>query len=185
MSKANEECKEKRSFMKKYITFAEKLSDGSGLAAAYLLIPLVVVFLIEIVARNVFNHPTTWAYGTCFILGGCAALLGFGYALKNGAMVRIDILYAKFPQKVKNILDIILHILIFMPLSGGGAYYCIINAIVSVNTLETFSVGSWNAPIWPTKIVMAISFTILTLQGIAEIFKDVERLKTLKQEAKD
>lgn len=185
MSEANEECKEKRSFMKKYINFAEKLSDGSGLVAAYLLIPLVVVFLIEIVARNVFNHPTTWAYGTCFIIGGCAALLGFGYALKSGAMVRIDILYARFPKKVQNVLDIVLHILIFLPLAGGGAFYCILNAVKSVKVFETLSVGSWNAPIWPTKVVMAISFIILTLQGIAEIFKDVERLKTLKQEAKD
>ncbi len=54
-------------FGDRFIAFANnKVSDVSGLVAAYLLVPLVVVFLIEIVSRNVFNHPTTWASGTCF-----------------------------------------------------------------------------------------------------------------------
>lgn len=44
-------------FGDRFIAFANKVSDVSGLVAAYLLVPLVVVFLIEIVSRNVFNHP--------------------------------------------------------------------------------------------------------------------------------
>ena len=34
------------SFGDKFIAFANKVSDVSGLAAAYMLVPLVVVFLI-------------------------------------------------------------------------------------------------------------------------------------------
>ena len=179
-----EERKVKKGFMRSYIDIAEKVSDISGLVAAYLLIPLVIVFLIEIISRNLFNHPTTWAYGTCFIIGGCSALLGFAYALKSGSMVRIDILYTRLPEKAKNILDIILHILIFMPIAIGGAYLCISYAVDSVMMLETLSVGSWNAPIWPTKVVMAISFVIFAMQGLAELFKNIENLKALKQEEK-
>ena len=106
-------------FGDRFIAFANKVSDVSGLVAAYLLVPLVIVFLIEIVSRNVFNHPTTWASGTCFLIGGCAAVL---------------------------------------------------------------STGSWNAPIWPTKIVMSISLIILTLQGLAEIIQLVQRLRAAKRE---
>ena len=94
-------------FGDRFIAFANKVSDVSGLVAAYLLVPLVVVFLIEIVSRNVFNHPTTWASGTCFLIGGCAAVLGFGYAMKSGAMVRIDALSSKLPEKAHCILDLI------------------------------------------------------------------------------
>ena len=36
-------------FGDRFIAFANKVSDVSGLVAAYLLVPLVVVFLIEIV----------------------------------------------------------------------------------------------------------------------------------------
>lgn len=140
-------------FGDRFIAFANKVSDVSGLVAAYLLVPLVVVFLIEIVSRNVFNHPTTWASGTCFLIGGCAAVLGFGYALKSGAMVRIDALSSKLPEKAHCILDLILYAVLFLPLTIGGAYECIKNAVVSVSKLETLSTGSWNAPIWPTKIV--------------------------------
>lgn len=169
-------------FGDRFIAFANKVSDVSGLVAAYLLVPLVVVFLIEIVSRNVFNHPTTWASGTCFLIGGCAAVLGFGYALKSGAMVRIDALSSKLPEKAHCILDLILYAVLFLPLTIGGAYECIKNAVVSVSKLETLSTGSWNAPIWPTKIVMSISLIILTLQGLAEIIQLVQRLRAAKRE---
>ena len=161
-------------FGDRFIAFANKVSDVSGLVAAYLLVPLVVVFLIEIVSRNVFNHPTTWASGTCFLIGGCA--------LKSGAMVRIDALSSKLPEKAHCILDLILYAVLFLPLTIGGAYECIKNAVVSVSKLETLSTGSWNAPIWPTKIVMSISLIILTLQGLAEIIQLVQRLRAAKRE---
>ena len=163
-------------FGDRFIAFANKVSDVSGLVAAYLLVPLVVVFLIEIVSRNVFNHPTTWASGTCFLIGG------FGYAMKSGAMVRIDALSSKLPEKAHCILDLILYAVLFLPLTIGGAYECIKNAVASVSKLETLSTGSWNAPIWPTKIVMSISLIILTLQGLAEIIQLVQRLRAAKRE---
>ena len=153
-------------FGDKFIAFANKVSDVSGLVAAYLLVPLVVVFLIEIVSR----------------IGGGAAVLGFGYAMKSGAMVRIDALSSKLPEKAHCILDLILYAVLFLPLTIGGSYECIKNAVVSVSKLETLSTGSWNAPIWPTKIVMSISLIILTLQGLAEIIQLVQRLRAAKRE---
>lgn len=168
----------------RYIAFAEKLTDLTGLFAAYLLVPMVIVFLIEIVARNVFNSPTTWAYGTSFIIGGIAAVLGFAYAMKQGSMVRIDILYSRFSEKFKCILDLLLYVVLFLPLTVGGSYHCVIQAIRSVATRELMSSGSWNAPIWPTKIAMAYAFILLTMQGIAEMIKIFRKLRESRQEAK-
>ena len=108
------------SFGDKFIAFANKVSDVSGLVAAYLLVPLVIVFLIECISRNLFNSPTTWAYGMCFIIGGCAAVLGFGYAMKSGAMVRIDAFSSKLPEKAHCILDLVLYAVLFLPLTIGG-----------------------------------------------------------------
>lgn len=176
------EIKNNKSFGDKFIAFANKTSDVSGLIAAYLLVPLVIVFLIEIISRNVFNNPTTWAYGTCFIIGGCAAVLGFGYAMKSGAMVRIDAFSAKLPEKTHCIVDLVLYAVLFLPLTIGGSIECIKNAIGSVASLETLSTGSWSAPIWPTKIVISVSLIILTLQGLAEIVSLIQRLRANKQE---
>ena len=170
-------------FGDRFIAFANKVSDVSGLVAAYLLVPLVVVFLIEIVSRNVFNHPTTWASGTCFLIGGCAAVLGFGYAMKSGAMVRIDAFSSKLPEKAHCILDLVLYAVLFLPLTVGGTIECAKNAVTATATLETLSTGSWSAPIWPTKIVMTISLIILTLQGLAEIVSLIQRLRAMKGES--
>jgi len=182
MSKHTASSPQSGSFADKYIAFAEKVSDLSGTVASYLLVPLVIVFLIEIIARNVFNHPTTWAYGTSFIIGGCAAVLGFGYALKNGAMVRIDVFYNRLPEKAKCILDLILYAVVFLPVLLGACYQCVTNAIASVASRELLSTGSWNAPIWPTKVVLALSVIILTMQGLAEVCKLFQRLKAVRKE---
>lgn len=173
---------EKRSFAERYVDGVGKLTDATGMFAAYLMIPLVVVFLIEIVSRNVFNAPTTWAYGTCFIIGGIAAVLGFAYAMKEGAMVRIDIIYARLQEKTKCILDLILYLILFLPLTIGGSYHCVIQAVSSVMMRETISSGSWNAPIWPTKIAMAYGLILLTLQGTAEMVRMIRRLKAMGEE---
>lgn len=169
-------------WMEKAICGIELISEGAGRFASYLLVPLVLVFLYEIIARNVFNSPTTWAYGTCYIIGGCAAVLSFGYAMKNGAMVRIDAFYAKLPEKTKCVLDLCLFALLFFPLTISGTIVCTREAITSVAAMELISTGSWQAPIWPTKIVMAISLVILTLQGVAEVLKLIQRLRNLKKE---
>ena len=163
------------SFGDKFIAFANKVSDVSGLVAAYLLVPLVIVFLIECISRNLFNSPTTWAYGMCFIIG-------FGYAMKSGAMVRIDAFSSKLPEKAHCILDLVLYAVLFLPLTIGGTIECAKNAITATATLETLSTGSWSAPIWPTKIVMTISLIILTLQGLAEIVSLIQRLRAMKGE---
>ena len=105
MNRQESSKKKTGGFLDAYIALAEKLSELSGKIAAYLLVPLVIVFLIEIFSRNLFNQPTTWAYGTCYIIGGCAAVLGFGYALKAGVMVRIDVIHTHLSEKTKCILD--------------------------------------------------------------------------------
>ena len=175
---------EKKSLGDMYIGFTKKLVDAAGTFAAYLLIPLVIVFLIEIVARNVFNHPTTWAYGTCFVIGGCAAILGLAYAMAGGSMVRIDIIHSKLGEKTKCVLDLLLYAALFLPLTIGGSWQCIRYAIQSVAKMELLSAGSWNVPIWPSKIVMAVSMVLLTMHGISEIITLFKRLKALRKEKK-
>lgn len=169
----------------KIVAVIEKISTATGTVASWLLVPLVIVFLIEIIARNVFNHPTTWAYGMCYIIGGCAAVLGFAYAVKSGIMVRIDVLHSHFSEKVKCVVDLVLYVVLFFPLMCGASYHCTVNAISSVAKHEILSTGSWNAPIWPTKIVLAISVILLTLQGIAEVIKLFQRLKAAKEDIKE
>lgn len=174
--------KPKRTFGQRYVAFAENVSEISGHIAAYLLIPVLIVFVIEIIARNVFNSPTVWAYGMCYILGGIAAVLGFGYAMKKGAMVRIDALYGKLKRKTQLILDLILYTLLFLPLTIGGSYVSAVKAIASVASGELISTGSWNAPIWPTKIAIVVALVILAMQGIAEMVRDVWELKAMGEE---
>ena len=136
-------------------------------------------FLIEIIARNVLILPK-WAFGTCFILGGIAAVLGLAYGMKHGAMVRIDVIHSRLSEKSRCILDLILFAILFLPLTIGGSWLCLSKAISSVMVLEKISSGSWMPPIWPTKIAMAYGMILLTLQGTVEIIKLIQKLREIK-----
>ena len=135
-------------------------------------------------------NTVAWLYIflPCTIVGGLYLTIRnrgiqftrFGYAMKSGAMVRIDAFSSKLPEKAHCILDLVLYAVLFLPLTVGGTIECAKDAVMSTVTLETLSTGSWNAPIWPTKIVMTISLIILTLQGIAEIVGLIQRLRAVK-----
>ena len=80
-------------------------------------------------------------------------------------MVRIDAFSSKLPEKAHCILDLVFVCGAVPAAHSRGDNRGAKDAVVSTVTLETLSTGSWNAPIWPTKIVMTISLIILYASG--------------------
>ena len=64
----------------------------------------------------------------------------------------------------------------FMPVMGCMTAWSFKYAYVSTMGMEVNST-SWAPPIWPLKILMAICFAFLLIQGIANLLKDINALK--------
>lgn len=158
--------------LSKSMKIIDKLSEYVGKGSALIIPVIAIIQFGEVILRYVLGSPTSWSWELATYLYGANFMLSLGWALQCGSHVRTDVLYAKLSEKTKSVLDIITFVGVFLPFVGIMTYKSIEHAIYSVGIREeTFSM--WSAPIWPLKIVIAVGFTVLLLQGIAKIIRDI------------
>ena len=86
--------------------FIDTLSRFSGLAVAQLYILCAAVTVYEVIARYVFNKPTTWAFEIVMVLCATAWTLSAGYVTLKNRHIGITVFYLMGGKKVRWWLDI-------------------------------------------------------------------------------
>jgi TRAP-type mannitol/chloroaromatic compound transport system permease small subunit len=94
-----------------------------GRLVAWLIVPMVLSLVYEVVARYFFNMPTVWAYDMTFILYGTFFMLGSAYTLMKKGHIRTDMLYASWSPRRQGITDAICY-LVFLPFSSAAPVVC-------------------------------------------------------------
>ncbi|WP_136799312.1 TRAP transporter small permease subunit [Desulfosediminicola ganghwensis] len=151
----------------------DTFSTKQGELTSMLIIPLLVVVLYEVLMRYGFNTPTSWGFEVTAFLYGMHYMFGISYTdVKNGH-VRVDIFTSLASKKVQAAISALTTLVLFLPVmtcmtiwSGKFAWY-------SIEGLERNST-SWAPVIYPYKIVMALCFLFLLLQGISNLIKDLQ-----------
>ncbi|MCX8083663.1 MAG: TRAP transporter small permease subunit [Calditerrivibrio sp.] len=162
--------------MKVIIKHIENLQEFIGKCVGLINYALIFVVLYEVTSRKIFGNPTVWGFDLSYMLYGTMFMLGFGYTLKHGSHVRIDIIYAYLKPRNKAILDLIGYLLFFLP-------FMIICLKVSFDfgfqsfDMREQSMSIWQIPIYPFKLMMFLGFLLLFIQGIVEIIKSILLLK--------
>jgi TRAP-type mannitol/chloroaromatic compound transport system permease small subunit len=77
-----------------FLKFIDKTSETAGKLVAWLIIPLVLGLMYEVIARYVFNAPTIWAYDITYMIYGAHFMMGAAYLLYVRGYVRIDVRHA-------------------------------------------------------------------------------------------
>jgi TRAP-type mannitol/chloroaromatic compound transport system permease small subunit len=150
----------------------DNLSEWSGRIFVWLIIPLTIVVVYEVISRRVFNAPNIWATEVTNYLYGPHFMLAAAFTLLYRSHVSIDIIYGKFSPRTRGILDIITHLVFFFP-------FCIIVLIQGV----VFAQTSWSIhetsesaalTIVPLiKTVIPVTFTLLLIQGLANFIRAI------------
>ncbi|MFZ0613321.1 MAG: TRAP transporter small permease subunit [Desulfobacterales bacterium] len=156
--------------MKRLTQIIDKIVQKQGEVASLLMVVLVLLMCYEVVRRYFFNAPTIWGLELTTFIFGVHFVLGYGYTELFEGHVRVDIFSSKFPQKVQDILYMVLTLLITLPLVALLGIWAWDNAIISTKILENFS-SAWAPPIWPVKLLMALGFTFLFLQVLSNLIK--------------
>jgi TRAP-type mannitol/chloroaromatic compound transport system permease small subunit len=92
--------------------------------------------------------------------------------------IRIDIFYANWSQRTKDIIDLIGLVLVWVPVDILVLYYGSVYAWRSFMQLEMTPSAGFNVPIYPLKILMIFAYVLLLFQAISEIIKLWQRLNT-------
>lgn len=143
-----------------------------------LLLPLVLANAVEVFWRYFLQDPTIWALDVTTMSFGAFFMIGSAYALQKGAHVRTDMLWDKFSDRKKGVIDSIAFIVFFIPSMtiltwiGWGSF------LDAFNINEKSNSGAWQPIIWPLRFVVPLSFGLLLFQGISELMKSLWAART-------
>jgi TRAP-type mannitol/chloroaromatic compound transport system permease small subunit len=154
----------------------ERITRKEGEITSFLIYPLLAIVVYEVFMRYVFNAPTTWGFEATTFLYGLHYMFGLAYTDVYDGHVRVDIFTALTSEKIQALIKVITNLAFFMPVMSFMTMWSFKFAYVSTKGLEVNST-SWAPPIWPLKILMAVCFLFLFLQGIANLIKDINSLK--------
>jgi TRAP-type mannitol/chloroaromatic compound transport system permease small subunit len=136
------------------------------------LLVLVIMGLVtsEVIARYLFNSPTTWNWNITSHLLGVYVLFAGVYAMSQSAHIRIDMIYNLFSKRIRLIARIIgLLCFLFFTISliwkGGEIGYASF-------TYREKLMGMFEMPLYPLKLVIPIIGVIFLLEGIAIFLKE-------------
>ena len=164
--------------MAKIIRFFDRVSIVSGKAVGWLILPMSLSLVYEVVARYAFNAPTIWASDLSNMLYGAFFMLGSAYALQRQQHIRTDFLYGKWTIRTRGIVDSVCYIGLYFPALLFFLWVGTEFAYRSVLFNERIVTSPWMPIIWPLKITIPVSTLLLLLQGVSELLKSLHAART-------
>ncbi|HET9339392.1 MAG TPA: TRAP transporter small permease subunit [Casimicrobiaceae bacterium] len=149
----------------------DALTRAVGKAIAWLVLPMVLSLVWEVVARYFFNAPTVWAYDMTFMLYGTFFMIGSAWTLQKGGHIRTDVYYGKWSRRTQAKVDLACYLVLFFPAMAvfgwlGAEYFW-----KSFQQNERIVTSPWLPIVWPFKFMMPATAVLLLLQGIAECIR--------------
>ncbi|HNU75063.1 MAG: Tripartite ATP-independent periplasmic transporter [Deltaproteobacteria bacterium ADurb.BinA179] len=165
--------------MKSLVKLLDSISEWTGRIFGWVIVPLVLLTVMEVILRRFLNSPTIWSFEVLKQLFALHFMIVAAYALLYRAHVSVDVFTMMLSEKAKAVLDIITYLIFFFP-------FC----LVCIWQGYSFAARSWamretswsvfHPPLYPIKTVIVITFILLTLQGISEVIKRVYIIKGVK-----
>ncbi|MCS4504267.1 TRAP transporter small permease subunit [Arhodomonas aquaeolei] len=134
---------------------------------------MVAVISYEVVMRYFFNSPTVWALELSTLLLGPYFMLAGPYLLHVGGHVNVDVLYARLPRRVAAGFDCLTFpvIIALCVIVVHESWPVAMDAYANGET----SFSAWNPPVWPVKLLVPVSFSLLLAQALAETVRAARR----------
>src|SRR5437660_6890512 len=163
---------------RRVIGTVDQISYWSGKAAAWLIVALTFVVAIEVFKRYILNAPTAWIFDFNNMLYGSLFMMCGAYTLALGGHVRADFVYIYMKPRAQAALDLALYFLFFIPGILGLIYAGYDYAALSWRIGEHSTVTAEGPPVYHFKSVIPIAGALVMVQGLAEIVRCIECLRT-------
>lgn len=154
------------------LALQDEISEFIGKTVSWLCLAMIGVLMFEIIARYLFNSPTSWAHESTTMLYGTFCILAGVYTHRHHAHVRSEAIYQLFPRRGRAFLDVL-----------TGALGLLILAVFFKVTFdfaaeswasgELSSKSTWAPPIYPFKSVLPLAVGLLWLQSLSHFIRDL------------
>jgi TRAP-type mannitol/chloroaromatic compound transport system permease small subunit len=160
------------------IRVLDRVSYWSGKVFAWLIVALTFVVSIEVFKRYILNQPTAWIFDFNSMLYGTLFMMCGAYTLAAAGHVRADFVYSYLKPRTQAGLDLALYVLFFIPGILGLIYAGADFAALSWKIGEHSTVTAEGPPVYHFKTVIPVAGVLVMLQGLAEIARCVQCLRT-------
>lgn len=158
----------------------DRTSELTGRAVSWLTLLMVLVTLVIVVLRYVFDEGYIWLQEALIWMHALVFMIGAGYTLKHEEHVRVDVFYRDMSDRRKAIVDAVGVILFLLPLCLFIAYISFDYAARAWALREiSRDAGGLPYPAVPLlKSVLLLMPLVVGLQGIALLLRS---LRTMRQ----
>ena len=154
----------------------EKIIKKIGDTCSWLSFILVILISLDVFLRYIFNFSSASLYELEWHMFAVIFMIGSSLTLQKDEHVRVDVFYNKFSNKGKNIINLIGNIIFLLPFSLVIFYTSIPFVEDSFRVLES-SPDPGGLPFrFFIKSIIPISFLLLALQGILNVYKNLKNL---------
>jgi TRAP-type mannitol/chloroaromatic compound transport system permease small subunit len=156
----------------------DAISYWSGKAFSWLIVALTFVVSIEVFKRYILNAPTAWIFDFNNMLYGTLFMMCGAYTLALGGHVRADFVYIYLKPRAQAALDLTLYLLFFVPGIAALIYAGYDYAAISWRIGEHSTITAEGPPLYYFKTVIPIAGALVLFQGLGEILRCIECVKT-------
>ncbi len=153
------------------ISAIDRFTASFVYVVALLLVPMILGNVVEVFMRYVLDRPTVWAADTTVMAYGALFMLGSAYTMLKGAHVRTDILWDRFTDRTKGIIDSISYLFLFLPVMGLIFAISIDDLVYAYSIDERSTLSLWRPILWPFRAVIPLAALMMFVQGISELLK--------------
>ncbi|MGH7824274.1 MAG: TRAP transporter small permease subunit [Candidatus Binatia bacterium] len=162
----------------RFLRAIDQFSYWSGKTFAWLIVGLTLVVSVEVFKRYILNAPTAWIFDFNNMLYGTLFMMCGAYTLAQSGHVRADFVYTYLRPRTQAALDLTLYLLFFIPgilalIYAGYGY-----AAESWQIGEHSTVTAEGPPVYHFKTVIPVAGALVMIQGLAEIMRCIECLRT-------
>jgi TRAP-type mannitol/chloroaromatic compound transport system permease small subunit len=160
------------------VRFVDKLSMWVGHAFAWSILILTLGICYEVFVRYVLRAPTGWSYDVGYMMYGALFLMAGAYTLSRNGHVRGDVVYRLWPPRAQAAVDAVLYVIFFMPAALALIYSGWRFAAQSWRFKEVSVFSPAGVPVYPLKTLIPLAGVLLVLQGLAEIVRCWQCIRT-------
>ena len=157
----------------------DTFTEACGKVLAAFLPSMVLLTFAIVVARYLFDLGTIAGQEAVMYLHGSAFTLGFAYALKHNAHVRVDVLAGRFTPRTRALIDLGGHLLFLLPMCACIIWFSWDYVAAAWRVREGSAEVGGIPAIYLLKSLLIASSVLLALQGIAEISRCTTALRTV------
>jgi TRAP-type mannitol/chloroaromatic compound transport system permease small subunit len=157
----------------------ERFVDVVGEGTSWIALVIVVLMATNVLLRYAFSIGSVWAQELEWHLLVPLILFGTSYALRHGDHVRVDIVYGKFSDRNKLIVDLVSAVL--CAIIAALFVWFSLHYVQQAYVIDEGSPDPGGIPHrFLIKSLIPIGFALLLLQSIATALGCVEKLRTGK-----